>query len=490
MLCAMHPDGASGPEDATPAAGSGSVFSTRSTIVYAALWAALTLYGWQGFIVDGHAAELAYPLEAAERVVDHDLYLATALAGRPAAERRVWAFFEGSPEALRQDALDVQREAIDLGVDWSEPEALDRARARLAVLLAEDGQLDAALDQALEVSEPFDLHTALERAYGPARTGTPPALLEFDVPRIGGWAGTMLDLRLARRYGAVGLATSLERGLGQRAAAALRGSRWVVGAQCALVGTGLVLLALGVAARRLPAAPPSRRGPPPWSLGTGLGVLVRGDFWSRLYFVLLLALPPAWSANTLVDLLYRTGTLVGSLPLLLLAWRHLVAPSLERDPLGLRARAPGPAALVAFTLVVAAIDFVATDAVGWATWALGSGWSWAESFDETLALGAAVPAGLAVLDLVVWTPLVEELAFRGVLFFSLRRRLGPFAAAATSAAVFASLHFYSWAGLAVTFASGFVWALAFERVRSLWPGVGAHALYNALYVAGVVLAYR
>jgi membrane protease YdiL (CAAX protease family) len=35
-----------------------------------------------------------------------------------------------------------------------------------------------------------------------------------------------------------------------------------------------------------------------------------------------------------------------------------------------------------------------------------------------------------------------------------------------------------------------VWALAFERVRSLWPGVGAHALYNALYATGVLLAYR
>jgi membrane protease YdiL (CAAX protease family) len=42
----------------------------------------------------------------------------------------------------------------------------------------------------------------------------------------------------------------------------------------------------------------------------------------------------------------------------------------------------------------------------------------------------------------------------------------------------------------MTFWSGLVWALAFERLRSVLPGIGAHAVYNLLYVAGLVLVYR
>jgi membrane protease YdiL (CAAX protease family) len=91
---------------------------------------------------------------------------------------------------------------------------------------------------------------------------------------------------------------------------------------------------------------------------------------------------------------------------------------------------------------------------------------------------------------VLWTPAFEELAFRGLLYFSLRHRLGPVAAATLTAGFFAGLHFYSLPGFLMTFWSGFVWALAFERAGSLLPGIGAHALYNGLYVAGLLLAYR
>ncbi len=52
------------------------------------------------------------------------------------------------------------------------------------------------------------------------------------------------------------------------------------------------------------------------------------------------------------------------------------------------------------------------------------------------------------------------------------------------------LHFYSLPGFLMTFWSGLVWALAFESTRSLLPGIAAHAVYNGLYVAGLVLLYR
>ena len=97
---------------------------------------------------------------------------------------------------------------------------------------------------------------------------------------------------------------------------------------------------------------------------------------------------------------------------------------------------------------------------------------------------------LSSLDYVVWVPAFEELAFRGLLFFSLRKRLGVWGAALVSAALFSAVHFYSVTGFLSTLWSGVVWALVFERTHSLLPAVSAHGLYNALFVAGLLLLYR
>jgi membrane protease YdiL (CAAX protease family) len=68
--------------------------------------------------------------------------------------------------------------------------------------------------------------------------------------------------------------------------------------------------------------------------------------------------------------------------------------------------------------------------------------------------------------------------------------LGPWTAAVVSAAIFSALHFYSLPGFASTFVGGFLWAMVFEKSRSLAPGMAVHALYNLLYVMGMLLVYR
>ena len=74
--------------------------------------------------------------------------------------------------------------------------------------------------------------------------------------------------------------------------------------------------------------------------------------------------------------------------------------------------------------------------------------------------------------------------------FTLRNRFGLWSAALLSAGFFSAVHFYSLPGFLMTFWSGFVWAIAFERARSLIPGIAAHTIYNLLFVAGVLLTYR
>ena len=98
------------------------------------------------------------------------------------------------------------------------------------------------------------------------------------------------------------------------------------------------LAGLVVLATRLRSLLPRAEGAgarPPWSLADGLGVLVRGDFWSRLYLVAVVQLESpiggealASSASTVaLDWLYGWGTLFSSLPLAWLVWRHLLAPA-------------------------------------------------------------------------------------------------------------------------------------------------------------------
>jgi hypothetical protein len=121
---------------------------------------------------------------------------------------------------------------------------------------------------------------------------------------------------------------------------------------------------------------------------------------------------------------------------------------------------------------------------------LGVSGVWSEGLDETLIFGTALEATMSSLDYVVWTPLFEEILFRGLVFFTLRSRMGGVQAAAFSSLLFGVVHFYSFPSFLMTFWSGFVWAMVFERGRSLVPSIFAHSVYNVMFVLGTLLVYR
>src|SRR3989442_2580671 len=82
---------------------------------------------------------------------------------------------------------------------------------------------------------------------------------------------------------------------------------------------------------------------------------------------------------------------------------------------------------------------------------------------------------MTLVESVVLTPVFEELVFRGLLFGTLRRGLGPAAAALVSAVVFAVAHGYGVLGFASVFVSGGLVAWAYERTGSPVPAITAHA---------------
>jgi membrane protease YdiL (CAAX protease family) len=86
------------------------------------------------------------------------------------------------------------------------------------------------------------------------------------------------------------------------------------------------------------------------------------------------------------------------------------------------------------------------------------------------------------LLLCVVTPVLEELIFRGFAYAGLRRRFTPAGAAVISAAVFTAIHVDAPAfGQLILFAIGILLANLYERERTLWPCIAAHAIHNTLF---------
>src|SRR5262249_59118047 len=110
----------------------------------------------------------------------------------------------------------------------------------------------------------------------------------------------------------------------------------------------------------------------------------------------------------------------------------------------------------------------------------------ADGLQENLIWGSWGLVARETVDSVIWAPLGEEVAFRGVLYPALRSRFGVAPATAVSAAVFALAHGYGVLGFVAVVWSGAPWAFAYERTGSLWPGVIAPRAGNVMATAGVI----
>lgn len=93
-----------------------------------------------------------------------------------------------------------------------------------------------------------------------------------------------------------------------------------------------------------------------------------------------------------------------------------------------------------------------------------------------------------VIALVVLAPLGEELLFRGLILRGLVRRMGFWAAAAVSSALFTASHFDSyvlWPRTITLFATGMALAWVYRR-RGYWGSVAAHATVNGIAAVALI----
>lgn len=93
----------------------------------------------------------------------------------------------------------------------------------------------------------------------------------------------------------------------------------------------------------------------------------------------------------------------------------------------------------------------------------------------------AIPATL--LWGCVLAPVVEEIAFRGFLFTSMREQWGAPAAAVVSSIIFAAMHAYGWLGTLHVFIYGIAFCTIFHHTGRLAPGIMMHGMVNVSILA-------
>lgn len=363
-----------------------------------------------------------------------------------------------------------------------------RVEAQLAVLEGEAGRLDRVRERA-EVWERAEPPLAgwaplLRAAYlEPAAGALSRADLADALPEAlpAGWFRDRLARRLLTRADDRTALAALSSARTERLAPLLPRVRWLALGQAALLLAGLWALTTWVVwMRRAPGAVAVGRValPPQWRGSVGAVVLMRGGALSAVLLVAIELAPALVGADH--PALEPLSVSVAALPLILLARRHLFAPAGEglAHGLGLAPMRGRSSALAVATLALIAVGMLGDLALWLVGDWTGLGGHWTEWFDADLAWGSPLEIVGSLVGGVVIAPLVEEIAFRGLLYATLRRRLSWVLAASVSAAVFALLHGYGVAGFASVFGSGVLWAWGYERTRSLLPGILAHAANN------------
>jgi len=465
------------------------------TVLCTVLLAALGSYL---FLAPGHGEHLGglrYPGESAGRMMERHLDFYEGYRQVPRWQRAFFDFLFGQRKDVSTQAIGTYREVLSYfgthpndATPWAEL----NTRARLLVTLAETGrrrQLVAGLARLGDSPEQEVLGDAIRYAYGLGPVDATPEEIRYGMHLLPlGWASDRLALRVAERAGDTRAIAHIERRLDARGEKARERLLWLAGLiGAALLGGVLLWWRGGVRAR--PAGWAEGPARAPWTLGEGYAVIVRAG---------LLGLLGLFVFSQFAHSYFRPGvvaswaTLFASLPMVWLIHRRLLRPHGRRlaTSLGLTLRGVGAWRLAKISLAVLALEWGGSLCIAWLGWKVGLQAHWSEAVYERAIFGPWQTTVLGGINAVIWAPLFEEIGFRGLLYPTVRARFGVWAGIVASAVIFASLHLYSVAGFLAVLWSGLVFAWAYERYRSLLPGMIVHGAGNLLAVSTVVLFYR
>ena len=431
---------------------------------------------------------LASPERALALLVGRTMDLDHALTRLSPWERFFFELSTGDSSRELEQSIDWYQELVEQSGSAS-------SDLELAILRAEAGQREAVTNTVEEwatLREPYPNYAAVLRA---AYLGVIPdretvRLLQAEVAEAlpGGWFYDRVMLNLAENAGDKALRSAIEAQSLRRQGGLLRKGLQLATVEWMLVFVGMGSLAWIIRYRhhedaiRVAEAPV----PPRWAAWPGLQVLIIGG---AIEIVLTVVLLFGESRNLILRLL---AIPLATFPLIVLTIRYLLQPW-QLTPVrafGLKPVERGwsnvlilvPAVFAAISLGEWGLDHVA-DRLRLAN-------HWTEWFDPDLVWGSGPMFLVSLTEYVVLAPVLEEFTFRGLLFATLRRRVGPWWAGAISSALFAAAHGYGVIGFLSVLWSGLLWAWAYEKSGSLLPGILAHALNNLTVCTGLVMLLR
>ena len=428
------------------------------------------------------------PDKALERLISRSMEFEYALTQASPWEQQLNDLLMGDNDVLG-DAIMEYRELVNYSNH-------SLSNLYLAILEAEAGRTEEVLKYAQDWQNrtpPFPLFSEflqtgyLERPSSMLEIETLQAHLAEEVPN--NWFYSRLAIQLAKKEGNTTFEALTREQLEHRASQLLLRNRVLLFTQIGVCVIGLFLM---VNFMRRPADRKSETMkvgeavlPPEWSIHDGFAVLVRGGAITAL---LLFGLSFLGLSNRLIALF---GIVVLYCPILVLAYSLLLPNSLSAvQALGLRVSLKGGKRFLEIVLVLWAAGLLGSWGIGMIAGAGQQSFHWSEWFDQNLVWGTTLEVMVTVFEYGVLAPFFEEIIFRGVLFASLRKRFRWEISALLSALAFSVVHGYGLVGFLTVLWSGLLWAWAYEKTGSLWPGVVAHGINNFLVSLSLVALFR
>ncbi len=427
-------------------------------------------------------AQLDRPEDSLERLVTRELDLREAMRHGLAWEWRLYRVLSGGEDPIRQ-ARTWYEELAD---------TVDSLSAELgrAILMAESGDVDRAEDAVTQWKAWGESGERMATWVSAAYLGAPPAaeaghaiIAEIRDHLDPDWFADTLAARIAARIGDAAARSQAHAAIVARGRTLQMRLRFLVALVVGLFLLGALALTR-LCAQRSPLRVADAPVPPDWSFGDGYALFVRG-----------LGAPQA--IILVISFLLRRETpfetvlvMAADLPIFLWVMRHLRTHHTSmRATFGLLPRRDAWPRLAAVTLMLIALALLSDAVIDAAGGLVGVKSHWAEGFSEDMLWDPRWAFVVDTVNVTVWAPIIEELTFRGLLYGTLRTRLGVWPSALSSAALFALPHGYAAAGSLSVLVSGVLWAWAYERTRSLLPGLLAHSannLMSSLWVVGLL----
>ena len=431
------------------------------------------------------------PEQALSLMVSRTRDVEEGLKRAPQWEQQLLAWASSGDEAERAHEIEWYRELAETSEDPLVP-------LQLAILQAEAGHVSQALLSAHDwagADDPLPQFADLVMAAygeGPRHNADQYVSWQAELAEAlpAGWFYDRLAERLARRADDAALVTRIQEQAAARVDRQFTRSHRLTFVELGAMALGTVVCVL-LWFRRNELSSFVRLHepgvPPPWPGSVGAAVLLRGGAIGAMITAMFLLYAPSDNVS-----LQALAIPLSNVPLLLLAYHYLFRPSgMTFDAgFGLEIGWARVGRLATAVLAVVAAGLWGGWIMDRASESLHLTSHWAEWFDADLVWATPSMTAISLVEYVVFAPLFEELAFRGLLFAILRRRFSFLPAALISAGIFGIAHGYGVVGLLSVCWSGVLWAWIYEKTGSLLPGILAHAINNLLVCLAIMALLR